>query len=85
MERPWQTAFKRVVGKRIRGVLVAADDRSNRSHVFLIFDDGTHYELYGQDICGRKHIDSGGLDEAKAYIGNSKGIEILLQEPKPES
>jgi len=84
VERPWQTAFKRVVGKRIRGVLVAADDRSNRSHVFLVFDDGTHYELYGKDICGRKHIDSGGLDEAKAYIANSKGIEILLQEPQSE-
>jgi len=40
-----------IVGKRISRVVHAKDDvRSGRKAVFLIFDDGTHVELWGDDF-----------------------------------
>src|SRR5438046_1614853 len=69
--------IKKIVGKCIRGVLVA---RTARSHVFLIFTDNTYFEFWGTDIKdeiqGCSDIDKGGLDEAKDYI---RGAEILLE------
>ena len=74
----WREAFKGVVGKRILEVVVAQHHDSPRNQVFLIFDDGTYYELYGADIQPSKNIRDGGLDEVRAYVGRRKGAEIVL-------
>lgn len=78
MGRLWANSFKRVIGKRIHGLVVAAHPESPRRQVFLIFDDGSFYELFGDDISGCKGIDRGGLDEVRAYLRGRKGVDILL-------
>lgn len=36
--------------------------------VFLVFDDATHYELFGSDLRGCKGIDPGGLNEVRNCV-----------------
>ena len=58
-----------VLGKRIVAVLGKERDREPRAQVFLIFDDGTSYEFFGEFISGGTGLDTGGLDEARRYMG----------------
>jgi hypothetical protein len=39
-------AMSHIVGKTISGVIVKEGDETPRSQVFLLFTDGTYYELY---------------------------------------
>jgi hypothetical protein len=78
MGRLWVNAFQAVIGKRIQGLVVGQNSESPQCQVFLIFDDGTHYELYGSDLQGSKGIDRGGLEEVRAHLRARKGTELLL-------
>jgi hypothetical protein len=62
-----------ILGKRITGLLVARNPRDPRTQLFLAFDDGTHYELYG-DLCSASGLDRGGLDEADRYASRFGGV-----------
>lgn len=60
--------IKKIVGKRIHGVVVK-EGHGPASQVFLVFDDDTHYELYAEtEIHGIKGIDTGGMDTVRAYM-----------------
>lgn len=53
-----------IVGKEIAGVIVARNDRRAPKHqLFLLFTDGTRYEIYGEHFtcCG-------GVDEASGVL-----------------
>ena len=39
-----------IVGRRVAGVVVAQSPRGPRQQVFLVFDDGTRFELYGESF-----------------------------------
>ena len=60
------TAIRDIVGKQIERVVKEAD-RSPTSQVFLVFNDGTYYELYCCDgvIKGAGRLYPSGLYEAK--------------------
>jgi hypothetical protein len=79
MEPLWVEAFQSVIGKRIYGLVVAQNPESPKCQTFLIFDDGTHYELYGSDFQGCKGIDRGGFDEVREHLRARAGTEILLE------
>lgn len=68
-----KTAILEIVGKKIARVVVKEADRSPKSQVFLVFTDGTYYELYccDSDIRGAGGLQTGGLYEAKRYMGNT--------------
>ena len=53
--------IKLIVGKKIGAVVVSQDCCSGgpKSQVFLVFDDATTYELYG-DVQGSGGLDRGG-------------------------
>jgi len=60
-----------IVGKRIAGVAVAESNRPPRQQVFLLFADGTCFELYGESFtcCS-------GLDDAshiEGYVESNRG------------
>jgi len=56
-----------IVGKKIGAVVVAEGRRdSPKSQVFLVFDDATTYELYG-DVRGSGGLDRGGTKWAVGY------------------
>jgi len=65
----WTLAIRKLVGKRISGIVVAKhDDEPPKYQVFLTFDDGTHYELYGDEINGCNDIDRGGSKEVRTHL-----------------
>ena len=73
--------LKYIVGKRIAAVVVASSkQRSPHNQVFLVFFDGSRFELYGDNFscCG-------GLDDASripAYVKSGQG-EIVRVYDKP--
>ena len=40
----------KIVGRRIAGVVVAQSPRGPRQQVFLVFDDGTRFEFWGESF-----------------------------------
>ena len=52
-----------IVGKRIAGVVVAHSPRGPKQQVFLVFDDGTRFEFWGENFscCA-------GLDKAHGLV-----------------
>ena len=67
-------ALNCVVGKTINGVIINENryGESPAVQVFLLFDDNTHYELYGE-IMGASGRDHGGHDAVMAYFQSRKG------------
>ena len=74
--------IKKIVGKRISGFVVRKSlSRNLRTHLFLIFSDGTYFELWatGQtpgELLGCADIDKGGLEEVRNY---TRGMESILE------
>ena len=71
-------AIRKIVGKRVAGVVVKEAGRSPRTQVFLVFSDGTFYELYG-DIAGAGGLDSGGIEAVRRYL-QSEDRRIVIDE-----
>jgi hypothetical protein len=58
-----------LLGKRICGAVVKEGDRMPRMQVFLLFDDGTYYELYTDStIFGAGGVDQGDLEHVRRYM-----------------
>ena len=73
--------LKCIVGKEIAAVVVAASKaRPPRNQVFLLFSDGTRFELYGDAFtcCG-------GLDKSEGLAGyiRSGGGEVVAVHREP--
>lgn len=63
--------LKDVVGKKIAGVVVASSERSPKQQVFLVFTDGSCFELHGNDFSCYS-----GLDDAAQisdYVISGRG------------
>jgi hypothetical protein len=61
-------SLKEVIGKTIRSVVFRSGyEASPEAQLFLVFEDGTYFEFYGQEIdCGRS-LSEGGVDHAIEY------------------
>ena len=84
----WIDALKKIVGKRISGLVVARGPSAPRQQVFLVFDDGTYYELYGPEFRGCKDVDRGKMPQIREYLRGRRDIQVLLDcesESAPES
>ncbi|MDH4227154.1 MAG: hypothetical protein OEV59_05310 [Deltaproteobacteria bacterium] len=57
-----------IVGKKISGIIAKAGERPPAKQVFLLFDDGTYFEFYGDDINSTKSTSSGGVKEVREYM-----------------
>ena len=77
--------FKSIIGKHIAAVVVAKSDRRDPRHqVFLVFPDGTRFELYGDHItcCSgvdkaagiAEYVESGGGEVMRVY-GDASVLE----------
>ena len=75
----WVERFHKVVGKQISGVIISKHDDSPRDQVFLVFNDGTYYELYGSDIGGCNDIDKGTFDDLSEFVRSRRGTNVLLE------
>jgi hypothetical protein len=61
--------FQGLVGKTIAGVVMGVGHESPRKQIFLVFDDDTYYELYGDTLKGAGGLDKGGLAKAVKDAG----------------
>lgn len=77
-------AMREIIGRTIDTIVVSEDNSSGpRDQVFLIFTDGTCYELYG-DVRASGNVVVGNRDWAIKYARNFEGrISVLSEEGAP--
>ena len=66
-----------IVGKTITAVLMLEAGSQPYNQVMLVFDDGTNYEFYGQDIHYTSGLNLGGLHEVWNYVRQNKRAVLL--------
>jgi len=74
------SAYK-ILGKKIRAVVAKRHPRSPKSQVFLVFDDGSSFEIYSSDggISFAGHL-GGDLDWVRGYMNKLPGdVEEFLE------
>ena len=59
--------LEQLIGKTISHV-VAKEGTSPRKQVFLVFSDGTYYELFGDQFGGASAIDTGTVEDVRKYM-----------------
>ena len=71
-------ALRDLLGKRIVGVVAKRTriDRPPYEQLFLVFDDSTYFEIYGE-LHPAGGVDSGGIEAVRAYLGRS--MEIIFE------
>lgn len=69
--------FHKVVGKTIAGVYCRENESIPKGQVFIIFDDGTYFEMYtmSDEIIGTKGLNAGVLDDVVS-LNHPEGKEI---------
>ena len=73
-----------IVGKRIEAVVAKSGSKPDWQ-VFLVFDDGTYYELYGVGtVIGCHALDRGGLSQVRGYCSDSHPIVLDSSVPEAE-
>ncbi|HSN56529.1 MAG TPA: hypothetical protein VLT32_17810 [Candidatus Sulfomarinibacteraceae bacterium] len=78
-------AIQLILGKRISGVVVKREIREGygpRQQVFLVFDDETHFEFYGDRIQCTGGVDRGGMDYVRGYMSGNHEIELEYSLPR---
>lgn len=85
-----KSGIVQIIGKTVEAVLTQEREESTppRHQVFLIFTDGSYYELYGEDIncCGGVSMKGGlmaALDYARIFPGGR--INCYTRHPDNES
>jgi hypothetical protein len=85
-----QTGYlSQLLGKRITGVVLKESDGTPRGQLFLIFEDGTHFEFYSSfdKVVPTKalwtHTDGQTIENVRAYMGDTMRIveEVYLLPP----
>ena len=61
-------SLKEVIGKTIRSVIFRSGlDANPETQLFLVFEDGTYFEFYGQEIGCVRSLSEGGISKAMDY------------------
>jgi len=68
-----------IIGKTVEGV-VYADDARQADHVFLVFTDGSYFEIWGDRVTCAGGVDKGDIDSAVGYA-KSAGAETIRRWP----
>jgi hypothetical protein len=77
-----------LLGKRIVGVIRREGPREPRAQLFLMFDDGTYFELYGDSIHLAGGVDRGGIAAVRRTFppdGDAKPMSTVTEEWEPEA
>jgi hypothetical protein len=69
-------SLSRLVGKKIKSVVVNDRTGTGRSQLFLVCQDGTVVEVYGE-INAAKTVMSGGEQAALDYITKSQSAGVV--------
>jgi hypothetical protein len=77
-----KNGLQQIVGKDIVAVVVAESHRSPRNQVFLIFADGTRFELWGDHFSCCSGLDS--VEGLERYVESGKGRIVQVYRVHPE-
>jgi hypothetical protein len=70
--------LQEVIGKTIRSIVFRSGRNVNpEAQLFLVFDDGTYFEFYGQEINFVRSLTEGDTARASAYA-RKFGSEVLV-------
>ncbi len=73
-------AFDKIIGKTISGFLCRKNKRPPELQLFLVFDDGTYFEMYGHgDLTGAKGLDRGTMEDVK-HTRFPDGVTLMAVE-----
>lgn len=66
----FNSELKKIIGKRISHVITSenTDTGYPSKQVFIVFDDNTYIEFFGNDINNAKNLINLGYDEALSYV-----------------
>jgi hypothetical protein len=73
-----KSAIRDVIGRTSAGVFITKNRGEPQNQLFIVFSDGTHYEIWGH-VSTAGGVDRGGLDEAERYA-RSFGGELTRYE-----
>ena len=73
--------LSKLIGKTIKDIIfVNRSARTPRCQVFILFDDNTHFEFYGDNILASGGVDDGGKNEILNYVRNSGAYVSSLKD-----
>ncbi len=73
-----KTAIREILGRTVTGVLVSENPRHPPTQLFLVFSDGTSYEIYGQ-LSSASGLDKGGMAAAEQYAAGFRGTQTKYE------
>lgn len=66
-------AIRQIIGRTIDAVIISeANQQGAGDQIFLVFTDGTYYEIYG-NLHGVGGVDQGGFEAALRYAERGQG------------
>jgi len=74
--------IREIIGKTITGVLAKKSDGPPKAQLFLMFSDGTYYEIYSSvelSSCGG--LDRGGREDVVQYMGETTHVVFESWDP----
>jgi len=71
-----------IIRKTIKAVVISEDNRIGpQNQVFLVFDDGTYFEFYGDIRCAGR-VDAGSEECAINYARKAAGRITIFGQPQ---
>ena len=69
--------IKEIVGRTVAGVVIAYNkERSPHNQIFLIFEDGTSYEIYGDSFTCCSGVVNKGIERVLEYAKLAPGAQV---------
>lgn len=76
----WEMRLPSIIGKRIVGAVALEGNTNPPNRVFLVFDDDTHFEFYGDDgWSAAKGCRVGGMEEVKEGTGEGSKYKVIWE------
>lgn len=70
--------IKKIIGKTIEKVVVAKGPRDPHQQVYLLFTDGTHFEIYGDWFTCANHIEHGNEQALRNLLEGYGRTEVIV-------
>ena len=68
--------IKEIVGKTIAAVVVASNNRKPYYQIFLVFDDETSFEIFGDAMTCASGLNPWGIDRVLRYAKVAMGANV---------
>ena len=68
--------IRQIVGKTIAAVVIANNGRRPYHQIFLVFDDETSYEIYGDSFTCAGGLDKMGIERVLRYAKLAMGADV---------